>query len=318
MRKILELNNIYNLDCRKGLELLEDNSIDCCITSPPYWGLRDYGVNGQIGLEETLEEYIENLVNVFRQVKRVLKPSGTLWLNMGDCYVGTGGDRKKKVKNELFQEQQKHNPKEGRYLRKKSLLDMNLKPKDLIGIPWRIAFKLQEDGWYLRSDIVWNKLNCMPESVKDRPTKAHEYVFLLTKEPNYYYDNEAIKEACVNGDPNPPRGSKGTLGNLNKGRREIKHIDGKLNYKNKRSVWNIGTDKFSHAHFATFPPKLIEPCVLAGCPKDGIVLDVFMGSGTTAMVAIQNNRKYIGFELNPEYIEIANMYRLNQVQLKII
>lgn len=315
---MLELDTIYNIDCRDGLKLLDDNSVDCCVTSPPYWRLRDYGVDGQIGLEETLSEYIKNLMDVFKEVKRVLKPTGTLWLNMGDCYVGTGGDRSKKVKNELYQEKQKHNPKEGRYKIKKHLIDMNLKPKDLIGIPWRIAFKLQEDGWYLRSDIIWNKLNCMPESVKDRPTKSHEYLFLLTKEPYYYYDNEAIKEICVNGDPNPPRGSKGTLGNLNKGRREIKNIDGKLKYKNKRSVWNIGTDAFPYAHFATFPPKLIEPCILAGCPKDGIVLDVFMGSGTTAMVAIQNSRKYIGFELNKEYIKIANDNRINKVQLKMI
>ncbi len=347
MRKILELNNIYNLDCREGLKFLEDNSIDCCITSPPYWELRDYGVEGQIGLEETLDEYIENLVNVFKEVKRVLRPTGTLWLNMGDCYVGTGGDRKKKVKNELFQEQQKHNPKEGRYKRKKSLKEINLKPKDLVGLPWRIAFALQQDGWYLRSDIIWNKTNCMPEAVKDRPTKAHEYIFLLSKNNKYYYDYESIKEDCVNGDPNPPRGSKGVLGNLNKGRRlkgNAKIFRGGGAYtenrcfnnsaevareshgnkpnlsmkRNKRTVWNIATDSFKEAHFATFPPKLIEPCVLAGCPKDGIVLDVFMGSGTTAMVAVQNNRKYIGFELNPEYIEMANMYRLNQVQIKII
>ena len=195
---------------------------------------------------------------------------------------------------------------------------MNLKPKDLIGLPWRIAFKLQEDGWYLRSDIIWNKSNCMPESTKDRPTKSHEYIFLLTKEPYYYYDNEAIKEQCVNGDPNPPRGSKGVIGNLNKGRRRQFDLKEPLVYRNKRSVWNIATDRFTQAHFATFPPKLIEPCILAGCPKDGIVLDPFMGSGTTGMMAIQNNRNFIGFELNPEYIEIANEYRLNQIQLKIV
>ena len=315
---MLDLNDIYNMDCREGLNLIEDNSIDCCITSPPYWGLRDYGIDGQIGLEDSLQEYIDELVKVFKEVKRVLKPTGTLWLNLGDCYVGTGGDRKSKVKNELFQKQQEHNPKDGRYSRRKTLLDMNLKPKDLIGLPWRIAFKLQEDGWYLRSDIIWNKSNCMPESTKDRPTKSHEYIFLLTKEPYYYYDNEAIKEQCVNGDPNPPRGSKGVIGNLNKGRRRQFDLKEPLVYRNKRSVWNVATDRFTQAHFATFPPKLIEPCILAGCPKDGIVLDPFMGSGTTGMMAIQNNRNFIGFELNPEYIEIANEYRLNQIQLKIV
>nr|WP_278678886.1 site-specific DNA-methyltransferase [Clostridium paraputrificum] len=315
---MLDLNDIYNMDCREGLKLIDDNSIDSCITSPPYWGLRDYGIDGQIGLEDSLQEYIDELVKVFKEVKRVLKPTGTLWLNLGDCYVGTGGDRKSKVKNELFQQQQEHNPKDGRYSRRKTLLDMNLKPKDLIGLPWRIAFKLQEDGWYLRSDIIWNKSNCMPESTKDRPTKSHEYIFLLTKEPYYYYDNEAIKEQCVNGDPNPPRGSKGVIGNLNKGRRRQFDLKEPLVYRNKRSVWNIATDRFTQAHFATFPPKLIEPCILAGCPKDGIVLDPFMGSGTTGMMAIQNNRNFIGFELNPEYIEIANEYRLNQIQLKIV
>ena len=311
----LDLNTIYNMDCRKGLKLLKDNSIDCCITSPPYWGLRDYGINGQIGLENSLKEYINELVKVFREVRRVLKPTGTLWLNLGDCYVGTGGDRKSKVKNEIFQKQQEHNPQGGRYSRRKKLLDMNLKPKDLIGLPWRIAFKLQEDGWYLRSDIIWDKSNCMPESVKDRPTKSHEYIFLLTKEPYYYYDFEALKEPCINGDPNPPRGSKGVIGSLNKGRRENVKMNVPLQYRNKRTVWRVATDNLRQTHFATFPPKLIKPCVIGGCPKGGIVLDPFMGSGTTGMVAIQNYRNYIGFELNPKYIEIANNCRLNFVQM---
>lgn len=311
----LDLNTIYNMDCRKGLKLLKDNSIDCCITSPPYWGLRDYGINGQIGLENSLKEYINELVKVFREVRRVLKPTGTLWLNLGDCYVGTGGDRKSKVKNEIFQKQQEHNPQGGRYSMRKKLLDMNLKPKDLIGLPWRIAFKLQEDGWYLRSDIIWDKSNCMPESVKDRPTKSHEYIFLLTKEPYYYYDFEALKEPCINGDPNPPRGSKGVIGSLNKGRRENVKMSVPLQYRNKRTVWRVATDNLRQAHFATFPPKLIKPCVIGGCPKGGIVLDPFMGSGTTGMVAIQNYRNYIGFELNPKYIEIANNCRLNFVQM---
>lgn len=314
--KDLKLNTIYNMDCRKGLKLLKDNSIDCCITSPPYWGLRDYGITGQIGLENSLNEYINELVKVFREVRRALKPTGTLWLNLGDCYVGTGGDRKSKVKNEIFQKQQEHNPQGGRYSRRKNLLDMNLKPKDLIGLPWRIAFKLQEDGWYLRSDIIWDKSNCMPESVKDRPTKSHEYIFLLTKEPYYYYDFKALKEPCINGDPNPPRGSKGVIGSLNRGLRENLKITDTLQYRNKRTVWRVATDNLRQAHFATFPPKLIEPCVIGGCPKGGIVLDPFIGSGTTGVMAIQNYRNYIGFELNPEYIEIANNYRLNFVQMK--
>ena len=344
---MLEINKIYNMDCRRGLKLLNDNSIDCCITSPPYWGLRDYGVDGQIGLESSLKEYINEIVKVFSEVKRVLKPEGTLWLNLGDTYVGTGGSRIKKVKNELFQKQQEHQPKDGRYLRNKKNKNEGLKPKDLIGIPWRVAFALQEDGWYLRKDIIWNKTNCMPEAVKDRPTTAHEYIFLLSKSRNYYYDYEAIKEDCVNGDPDPPRGSEGVLGNKNKGRRakgNAKTFRGGGTYtkgqsfnnsssaereskgnkpnllmkRNKRSVWSIATDNFKEAHFATFPPKLIEPCVLAGAPKGGLILDVFMGSGTTAKVALENQRNYIGFELNPEYIKIAERYRINEVQLKII
>ena len=319
---MLEINQIYNMDCRAGLKLLDDNSIDCCITSPPYWGLRDYGVDGQIGLEETLQDYIKEIVEVFRDVKRVLKPEGTLWLNLGDSYVGTGGNRKHDVKNKIFNQQQSHNPKDGRHERIKKIKEEGLKPKDLMGIPWRVAFALQKDGWYLRSDIIWNKTNCMPEAVKDRPTKAQEYMFLLTKSNRYYYDCESIKENCVNGDPNPPRGSKGVLGNLNKGRRlkgeSHNNSPNLLMKRNKRTVWNISTDNFKEAHFATFPPKLIEPCVIAGCPEGGIILDVFMGSGTTGMMAIKNNRNYIGFELNPEYIEIANKYRLNEVQLKIV
>lgn len=344
---MLEMNNIYNIDCREGLKLLDDNSIDCCVTSPPYWGLRDYGVEGQIGLEDSLQEYIDEMVKVFREVKRVLKPEGTLWLNLGDSYVGTGGDRKNKVKNELFQTQQEHGPKVGRYSRTKKIKNDGLKPKDLIGIPWRVAFALQEDGWYLRRDIIWNKTNCMPEAVKDRPTTSHEYIFLLSKSRTYYYDHEAIKEDCVNGDPNPPRGSEGVIGNKNKGRRlkgnsktfrgggaytkgqsfdnastaereSHGNIPNLLLKRNRRSVWNVATDNFKEAHFATFPPKLITPCILAGAPKNGLILDVFMGSGTTAKVAIENQRNYIGFELNSEYIKIADEHRLKEIQLKIV
>lgn len=295
---MLKINKIYNMDCLEGLKLLDDNSIDCCVTSPPYYGLRDYGVDGQIGLENTLEEYIKNLVIVFREVKRVLKDEGTLWLNLGDSYAGSGKGP-------------------------------SLKPKDLMGVPWRVAFALQEDGWYLRSDIIWYKPNAMPESVKDRPTKAHEYIFLFSKSKHYYYDYEAIKEPCVDGDPNPPRGSKGVLGNINQGRRK-QDLVGKRQYtgfnerykpreyRNKRTVWAVPTIPFKELHFATFPPKLIEPCILAGCPVGGIVLDPFMGSGTTAQVALELQRNFVGFELNPKYIEIAEKYRLNKIQLTIV
>lgn len=347
------------MDCREGLKMLDDNSIDCCITSPPYWGLRDYGVPGQIGLEDSLTEYIDEMVHVFKEINRVLKPEGTLWLNLGDSYVGTGGDRKKKVKNELFQQQQSHNPTNGRYERIKGLKQDNLKPKDLMGIPWRVAFALHSDGWYLRSDIIWSKSNCMPESAVDRPTKSHEYIFLLSKSQRYYYDSEAIKEPITDStlkrlsqDIEHQCGSTRANGG-NKTNGTMKAVIGKGNSKtfrgggvytngqsfdnssdthreshgnsinatglrNKRTVWTVASSQFSEAHFATFPPKLIEPCILAGCPKDGIVLDPFMGSGTTAMVALQNQRNYIGFELNPEYIKIAESHRLSNVQLKII
>lgn len=305
---MLEINNIYNLDCREGLKLLEDNSIDCCITSPPYWGLRDYGSPGQIGLEDSIDGYLEVMVEVFREVKRVLKSKGTLWLNLGDCYAGSGKGVWENPKNvkENYIPKSKHNGKSG------------LKPKDLIGIPWRVAFALQDDGWYLRSDIIWNKSNAMPESVTDRPTKSHEYMFLFSKESQYYYDHEAIKEPSITKKSDKPRGSKGVLGKENEGRRLETNKPKPKETRNKRSVWTVPTAQFREAHFATFPPKLIEPCILAGCPVGGIVLDPFMGSGTTAEVAIENQRNYIGFELNQDYINIADKYRLNTVQLRIV
>ncbi|WP_212692497.1 DNA-methyltransferase [Vallitalea guaymasensis] len=343
---MLEINKIYNMDCRKGLKLIDDNSIDCCITSPPYWGLRDYGVDGQIGLEDTLQKYIENMVQVFREIKRVLKKDGTVWLNLGDSYVGTGGDRKKAVLNPVFYQQQQHNPKGGRYEKIQELKKINLKPKDLIGIPWRIAFALQDDGWYLRSDIIWSKSNCMPESAKDRPTKAHEYIFLLSKSRKYYYDYQSIMEPIaastiqrLSQDIENQKGSDRANGG-SKRNGAMKAVIGKGNSKtfrgggsytkgqsfnnsstsereshgnavnengvrNKRTVWTVSTSQFKQAHFATFPEKLIEPCVFAGCPKNGIVLDPFMGSGTTALVAWENNRNYIGFELNNDYKDIS-------------
>lgn len=295
---MLEINKIYNMDCLEGLKLLDDNSIDCCVTSPPYYGLRDYGVDGQIGLENTLEEYIKNLVIVFREVKRVLKDEGTLWLNLGDSYAG---------KCKL--------PK----------LPASLKPKDLIGVPWRVAFALQEDGWYLRQDIIWAKPNPMPESVKDRCTKSHEYIFLLSKNQKYYFDYEAIEEPA-NYDGRKDTLMKGSkkYSNANimpnakpnsfakRGHERWKWKNG-LPMRRKRDVWFVNVKPFREAHFATFPPKLIEPCILAGCPVGGIVLDPFMGSGTTAQVALELQRNFVGFELNPKYIEIAEKYRLNKI-----
>lgn len=313
----LQLNKIHNMDCRVGLKLIADNSIDTCITSPPYYGLRDYDIPGQIGLEDSLNDYISELVLVFREINRVLKPTGTLWLNLGDAYVGTGGDRKKSDKNDPYNCKSNNSPDEGRHNKNKNLKHAGLKPKDLIGLPWRVALALQDDGWYLRSDIIWNKTRCMPEAVKDRPTRSHEYLFLLSKNQNYYYDFESIMEPCTTGDPSPPRGSKGVLGNPHTGRRNTQfNKDEKVSMKNKRDVWHVPTGNFKGDHFATFPPGLIEPCVLAGCPPSGIVIDPFMGSGTTAYVAAQLQRNFTGFELNPDYIRLAEELRLKAIQLK--
>ena len=290
-------------DALSVLKTMPAQSINTCVTSPPYWGLRDYGVEGQIGLEPTLQEYVEALVEVFREVRRVLRPDGTLWLNLGDSYNGARMNRSGQ-----------HGYKDGRSNRDKRFSVggvKGLKPKDLVGIPWMVAFALRADGWYLRQDIIWHKPNCMPESVKDRCTKAHEYIFLLSKNQKYYYDYEAVKEPLSITTVNDLKSrktlnNKGTHGDTRKdlGRNRDEYVpkDGK---RNKRTVWTVATKPFSEAHFATFPEKLIEPCILAGCPEGGTVLDPFIGAGTTAVVAWKNNRNYLGFELNPEYVLIA-------------
>lgn len=309
---MLETNKIYQGDVLKVLKTFPDESIHCCVTSPPYWGLRDYGVEGQLGLESTPEEYVEKMVEVFREVKRVLRKDGTLWLNLGDSYAnanpGSGGQCKLSGAG--------RNMTEARYTNIKRDVS-SLKPKDLVGIPWMVAFALRADGWYLRQDIIWHKPNPMPESVKDRCTKAHEYIFLLSKSRKYYYDHEAIKEpAAYDGRKDTllkgsPKYEKGVVpGQVEQSMAAKGHERWKKNergeyVRNKRSVWTIPTKPFKEAHFATFPEKLIEPCILAGCPEGGIVLDPFMGSGTTAVVALKHNRNYIGIELNPEYIKIA-------------
>lgn len=252
------------------LRQLPSNSVRCVMTSPPYWGLRDYGINGQIGLETTLQQYINHLVAIFSEVKRVLRNDGTLWLNIGDGY--TSGNRG-------YRAEDKKNPARAMSVRPNT--PIGLKPKDLIGIPWRLAFALQEDGWYLRTDIIWHKPNAMPESVKDRPTRAHEFLFLFSKEEQYYYDRKAILE--VNG-------------------------------RNKRTVWSVNTQPLSEAHFATFPTKLVEPCILASTEPGDYVLDPFFGSGTVGLVCKEHGRKCIGIELNPEYIKIA-LKRLYSVEV---
>ena len=288
-------------DCLASLQRLPDNCINTCVTSPPYFGLRDYGVEGQIGLEETPDAFVNKLVNVFREVRRVLREDGTLWLNLGDSYSGSGKgvwdapeDRKTAVKETY---RPSVNPVK---------VQTGLKPKDLIGIPWRVAFALQTDGWYLRQDIIWHKPNPMPESVRDRCTKAHEYIFLLSKSERYFFDSKAMREPGVY-----PAGTKAAKGSAERAQEtgvnarppEYKIYDG---MRNKRSVWTVTTKPFKGAHFATFPPDLIEPCVLAGCPVGGVVLDPFAGSGTTLQVAVKHGRYGLGLELNPEYIKLIH------------
>lgn len=295
---LFTFTKLYQGDALGILSKMEPESVNCCVTSPPYWGLRDYGVSGQLGLEETPEEYVHKLVEVFREVWRVLRKDGTLWLNLGDSYAGSGkgqweyGKGQKETYIATKDSPQCKIPK----------LSSGLKPKDLVGIPWRVAFALQADGWYLRSDIIWSKPNPMPESVKDRPTKSHEYIFLLSKSAKYYYDAEVIKEPCIHNGKNTGVGfGHGT----DKEKRTRDRIMGPKNAtRNKRTVWELPTKSFKEAHFATFPPDLVVPCILAGCPEGGTALDPFAGSGTTLEVATKLNRKSIGIELNPDYCKI--------------
>lgn len=356
-------NQIINGDCLEVLKEFPDNSINCCITSPPYYGLRDYGtgewvggdpncphrrlskqsdktitghaqeelvgnvgdaiyktvcklcgavrVDKQIGLEETPEEYIDKLVKVFHEVKRCLKDDGTLWVNIGDSYWGSG--------SRGFDFTGKFTEKSEVQAGSKGTVNLSnvpklvgnyndIKNKDLVGIPWMLAFALRKDGWYLRQEIIWHKPNPMPESVKDRCTRSHESIFLLSKKPHYYFDYEAIQEESVSTyDPRFGEGriaydGKRTEGKDTKAQQSFVVVNEK---RNKRDVWSITPATISEAHFAVFPEKLVEPCILAGCPKGGIVLDPFFGSGTTGRVAIGLERDYVGIELNKEYIEIA-------------
>lgn len=290
-------------DAIEELRKLPDKSINTCVTSPPYYGLRDYGISGQIGLEESPEEYINRLVEVFREVKRVLRDDGILWVNIGDTYASNGktGSGGRKQGTNLIEE--------GRYFDGKRI-SHGCKPKDLIGIPWMLAFALRADGWYLRQDIIWAKNNPMPESVKDRCTRSHEYIFMLTKSRKYYFDHEAMQE-----DTDPKYAKRYNKPFMDKAEQNYPHPQGghntggmkKYNGKrNKRDVWQVSVcSTVKEAHFAIFPKELIEPCILAGCPEGGWVLDPFNGSGTTGIVATQNKRNYIGIDLNPEYLEIT-------------
>ena len=343
-------------DCVDVLKGLPDESVHCCVTSPPYWGLRDYGVAGQLGLESTPAEYVEKMVAVFREVKRVLRDDGTLWLNLGDSYAGSWGAQGRQGETgemagrSVTAARQKSHLSAAQIAAHHHRLSntgsipsgSGLKPKDLVGIPWRIAFALQAAGWYLRQDIIWSKPNPMPESVRDRCTKAHEYIFLLSKNERYYFDQDAILEPVaaasvarlsqptlgqqvgsyrVPGKTNSPLKAVSRSGNKERKPASARGVpvdtDGKSagavagsvpwegTQRNKRSVWTVTTQPFKEAHFATFPPALIEPCILAGCPEGGTVLDPFGGAGTTGLVADRHKRNAILIELNPEYAAMA-------------
>lgn len=283
----IELDTIYTGDALDVLRGLPDGSVNCCVTSPPYYALRDYGMDGQIGRESSPKEYVSRLTEVFAEVRRVLRPDGTLWLNLGDTYAGRGEEE--------------------------------IKPKDLIGIPWMAAFALRDDGWYLRNDIIWMKENPMPESVKDRCTRCHEHIFLFSKSKQYFFDYKAISEPVTEstkarlkrgiagsnkyGAPIPGQPKVQTI-NLPRGHGTIS--DGDINpLRSKRDVWIVNTVPFKGGHYAAYPPKLVESCILAGCPVGGVVLDPFMGSGTTGMVAKQHDRHYVGIEINPEFAALA-------------
>ena len=289
---------------------MADQSVQCCITSPPYWGLRDYGHDGQIGLEETPEAYVAQMVEVFREVRRVLKDDGTLWLNLGDSYARQAGPEESKyaTKHTLNVEQIAAYDA-GAIPAKKNVPPPGLKPKDLVGIPWRVAFALQADGWWLRQDIIWHKPNPMPESVTDRCTKAHEYVFLLTKSQRYYYDAEAVSEASVDAAsyrPRSPRNPDKREGDKFFATKVGSHANGKVYAtRNRRSVWTVTTKPYSGAHFAVMPEALVEPCLLAGSRPCDLVLDPFTGSGTVGAVAVNHGRSFVGCELNPDYIALA-------------
>ena len=307
--------DIYAGDCLDSLKQLKDQSVHTCITSPPYFALRDYGVEGQLGLEETPKEFVDNLVNVFKEVKRVLRNDGTAWLNIGDSYGaqnGKGFNTNANVgsTNRATEMQKKYGDISSHSTIKERT---GLPPKSLLGMPWRVAFAMQDDGWILRQDIIWHKPNPMPESVKDRCTKAHEYIFLFSKSPKYYFDNEAIKEESVTVNSKGERGKPNSAKNEGKSVEGIDGFDvrggfkdmGAYEKRNKRSVWTVNTKPFTEAHFATFPMDLIDPCVLAGCPESGTVLDPFAGSGTTGIVAVGHNRNAVLLELNEDYIKLA-------------
>lgn len=339
----MKLNHIYTGDALPVLKSLPSDSLDCCVTSPPYYGLRDYGVAGQTGLEHTPEEYIEKLAAVFMEVRRILKPGGTLWIVIGDSYAGSGRGIGGDINRKGIQPAASY---AGEFL-KPYKLD-TYKSKDLMGIPWLLAFALRNAGWYLRQDIIWHKPNPMPESVRDRCTKAHEYIFLLSKSQKYYFDHNAMlepanydnrKKMTHSGSAKYLNHSTGAgVQNISKSGRERwpeairgytkagvsslseQHHSSRMVMipaRNKRSVWTVPAKGFKEAHFATFPPDLIRICIAAGCPPNGVVLDPFFGAGTTGLVARQIGRHYIGIELNEEYVKMAQK-RIGVAETEII
>lgn len=300
-------------DALEQLRKLPPESVHTCVTSPPYYNLRDYGAAGQIGNEASVEEYLQTLVSVFREVRRVLRSDGTLWVNMGDSYAGSG---KRRMADGTHYD--KKPSKSGNYGgtrngHLKKTVAAGCKPKDLIGVPWQLAFALRANGWYLRQDIIWNKTNCMPESVRDRCTKSHEYIFLLSKSERYYFDAAAISEPVTStkGNARTFRGGGAYTGGRSHDnsaqveRESHGNRENQTGRRNKRDVWTVSTNGFRGAHFAVFPEKLIEPCILAGCPEGGTVLDPFAGSGTTGVVAKRLGRDFIGCEINPDYAQMA-------------
>lgn len=300
-------------DCLDVLRTLPDESVQTCVTSPPYWGLRDYGVDGQLGLEKSPEEYVAKMVEVFREVRRLLKGDGTLWMNLGDSYAGCGGFSQTAPSNQNSRSGKRGERTYGVAMGIRPQGD--IKPKDLVGIPWRVAFALQADGWYLRQDIIWHKPNPMPESVRDRCTKAHEYVFLMAKSARYYYDADAVREPVKPDKRDALWGKTATtsridhrhdieMGMMQKSPPGFVRMSNPLG-RNRRSVWTIAPKPFREAHFATYPPALVEPCILAGSRPGDTVLDPFNGAGTTGLVAAKLGREYIGIELNPEYAAMA-------------
>lgn len=307
----IETNTIINRDCLAALRELPSESVHCCVTSPPYYGLRDYGMDAQIGREDTPEQYVERLVAVFSELRRVLSSDGTFWLNIADTYCGTGSKG-----NHIDPKKPKGRTGQSISIARQAA---GCKQKDLIGIPWLLAFALRRDGWYLRSDIIWQKDNPMPESVKDRPTRCYEHVFLLTKSKQYYYDALAIAEpiaATTAARYKAGRGSthkyatevpgQGKPQGINLPRTGGYYDDAHISpYRNKRDIWLINTVPYKGGHFAAYPPKLAETCILAGCPKGGVVIDPFFGSGTTGLAAKNLDRRYIGIELNFDYCALA-------------